>query len=135
VLGDELTSHQLCRLAICARVHKCHCPLGAFCVIDVSEDLEMERPQAGRFLRLMERRGYLQRVRSPKGCVQPRATYYQMTPLWNALVALKRLQGSEPGVCAVCGKTDTVPHLWRGKFLCRECMMSSTDDAFKEHKE
>jgi len=119
----ELTSHQLCRLAVCARVfHKIKKP---FCVLDIFEELEMERTHVGRFLRLMSKLGYLKRVKAPRDCVQPRAAYYVMTPMLNSLRVLLKLQGREPGVCCVCGVQNIIPYPWRKRFFCRKCLMEA----------
>lgn len=122
-LIEELTSHQLCRLAVCARINAQIAE--AFCVLDIVDALEMEPTQIGRFLRAMSLRGYVRRVNPPRNCAQPRAAYYTMTKRWALVRALLRLQGQEPGRCCVCGDENTVPYLWRQRFFCRECLMTA----------
>ena len=125
----RLNGYQLCRLAICARVA---CTLRrAVAIVDVADALELEITQAGRFLRQMQRLGYLERREAPRGAVQSRAAYYGVTQRWSRLIRLLRLAGREPGRCCVCGSTDTVPYPFCEHFFCRDCLMEADRDDYR----
>lgn len=112
-----LTLHQLCRMAACWQVEE---DLGhPVNVDDVADVCDIERTQAGRFLRAMERRGLFARTDGPT-----RHTYYTVTARWVAIAVLLRSAGRLPGRCCKCGgRSVSFPFV--GRFFCEDHLMQA----------
>ena len=117
-----LTLHQLCRMAACRQVEHDLCR--AINVDDVAEACDIERTQAGRFLRDMERRGLFVRTVGPT-----RHVYYGVTASWLAISILLRQEGRLPGQCCRCGGRS-VPFPFLRRFFCEDCLMGVTRDEY-----
>jgi hypothetical protein len=115
-----LTMTQAFRLAMCARAQeRLRRPV---CFDDLAHVLDVEGALAARFLREMERRDFLVMVATPVGIWGRRCRWFLMGARWRLLVREFAAQGLAPGVCAVCGEREPLPFLFRGRFLCRECL-------------
>jgi len=86
-------------------------------VDDVAEVCDIERTQAGRFLREMESRGLFRRTIGAT-----RHVYYGTTPYWIAVTVLLSSKGRMPGRCCVCGGRS-VPFPFLRLFFCEDCLM------------
>ena len=93
-------------------------------VDDVADVCDIERTQAGRFLRDMERLGLFRRAAGPT-----RHTYYTVTAQWIAIAIVLRSTGRLPGRCCVCGgRSVSFPFL--GRFFCADHLMAAHRDDY-----
>lgn len=116
--SDDLTLHQLCRMVACWRIEADH---GIPWTVDeAAEACDVERTQAGRFIRAMQRRGLLALVRG-----QGRAYRYEVTIAWMAIAERLQAENRLPGRCCVCGdRSVSFPFLRR--WFCADCLMIVT---------
>lgn len=113
------SQHQIADFVACARFQDAN--QRAFTVMEASNFLDVERTQAGRFLRAMLRRGYLTIV---KGLT--RHHYYAVTPFGRTWIRELQKSGQIPDRCHLCGKRAE-PCRFRGVYLCRDCLTETGD--------
>lgn len=119
-----LTMTQAYRLSVCAKAQgRLRRP---FCFEDLSEALDVEGALAARFMRQMNRSGFLVTVRTPSGISGRRCQWFLMGGRWLELVRRLATEGIVPGVCAVCLEREPLPFMFMGRFLCRECLCADT---------
>jgi hypothetical protein len=99
----------------------------AFTVDDVAAVCDIERTQAGRFLRDMERRGLLRRTTGPT-----RHTYYLVTAHWLATALVLRAAGRLPGRCCECG-ARSVPFPFLRRFFCEAHLMAAHRSDYEDN--
>lgn len=119
-----LTMAQAYRLAVCARTQeRLKRP---FCFEDLSDALDVEGALAARFMREMARRGFLLGVRTPPQIYGRRCRWFVMGRQWVVLVHVLSADGLQPGMCSACRTREPLPFMFRGRFLCRECLCADS---------
>lgn len=127
--GTELTLHQICRLASCARAQERLCR--PFFIADVMPEFDAEEALVGRFLREMVARGYLQESPRPPEFWRRRSKFYVVTTRWYIVSDGLRVAGCLPGVCCACGADSAVSFPFLRRFFCRDCLMEAHRDDYK----
>lgn len=122
----ELSLHQLCRMVECWRIETER--QRAWTVDDAADACDVERTQAGRFIRSMQRVGLIERAPAlPRVPGQPRVRLYryQVTVIWLGIAARLRAENRLPGRCCLCGDRS-VPFPFLRRWFCADCLMVVT---------
>jgi len=119
-----LTVRQISRIAACAREEE-NCETKNFTRNQVSIALEVEEPQAGRFIRDMESRGLIICVYRPTKRGLGNRSKYRTSKKWKKISKILEKSGLLPGLCQVKGcKRAALPFRYRERYFCYDHMMS-----------